>query len=109
MAKTLEMLYRSVRKNNSIFHFKIAFYAHRSINLLFHQGPILGGESFLGTSDKTAWPSRDRSQRCENVLGTRRALPWQHSNPNCRFDLSSGLLPDRLHCGAVPLPLACAR
>src|SRR5262245_54507497 len=41
MAKTLQMLCRSVRKNDSIVHFKITSFAHRSINRLLHQKPIL--------------------------------------------------------------------
>src|SRR5262245_24923672 len=46
MAKTLEMLCRSVRKNDSIVHLKITSFAHCLINPLLHQGPILGVNFF---------------------------------------------------------------
>src|SRR5262245_20389353 len=46
MAKTLEMLCRSVRKNDSIVHLKITSFAHCLINPLLHQGPILGVNLF---------------------------------------------------------------
>src|SRR5213594_2027064 len=46
MAETSEVLCRSVRKNDSIVHFKITSFANRPVNRLLHEGPILGVNPF---------------------------------------------------------------
>src|SRR4030095_148306 len=46
MPDTLEVLCRSVVKNDSIVHFQITSFANRPVNRLLHEGPILGVNPF---------------------------------------------------------------